>query len=221
MLIHEDAAVDGAEGAEGVRGEERLCGGVVGHHDFRPVDHGGGHEAEGVAAGLQHLAFLDDLAGQGLQLREELVHEGEGLHAADQGGAGIQLRDGGQRGAVVGLHVQDDDIVERAPGEGGGEILQELVGDGDVRGVEEHGLLIRHEIAVVGDPVGQREEILKAGNAAVAGPDPERIRGHLSVILHVCELLSWREPLGFTILYYTLTGQRYKKKRKLPASVLI
>ena len=130
------------------------------------------HKAEAVLSGLQHVAFLDHLPLYVRQLREELLHEIEGLCAAHDGDIGIQTQHIAQLGAVIRLHVQHHQIVGLLPVQSCLQILQILICDGDIRCVKHGDFLVHHHIVVVGDAAGQREQILKARKAPVARADP-------------------------------------------------
>ena len=83
---------------------------------------------------------------------------------------------------MVGLHVKDHEIVRCLAFQRGLEILKILVRDRDVCGVEQDGLLVLDDIAVVCDAVRQREQVLKQRESPVASADPEDIlRGLVNV----------------------------------------
>ena len=63
-----------AELAESISAEQDFVCIVIGHDDFRPVDHGGGDEVQGVMAQGQSVAFLDDDAAVSIVGAEELLH---------------------------------------------------------------------------------------------------------------------------------------------------
>ena len=145
-LVGEDAAVERAEGAEGVRGEEYLVGLVVGHHDLGPVDHRGHDEGELVAAGGEAVALLDEVQPLGEVGGEEAREHVADLGVADYLRLGVAqgyVLDGG---GVVGLHVGDDQVVEFAPSQLVGDVVEEVVGHGLVDRVEEDGLLVQDEV---------------------------------------------------------------------------
>ena len=148
-LVGEDAAAHGTEGAEGVSREERTRELVVGDHDLGPVDHRGADELEGVAPEAEGVPLLDlDGARLGVEV-EELPHELEGLGGPHQPQLGVAPHKVGDDGAVVGLHVVDDHVVEVAPAQGEVEVLPELRGHRFVHAVQEAGLLVEDEVVVV------------------------------------------------------------------------
>ena len=110
-LVGEDRAVERAENTEGVRGEERVRGFVVGHHDLRPVNHRSHIERKLVRARGERVALLDELhapCGAGAEKLRD--HHGRFVVAYDRRFrvAQQQLR---KRGGVVRLHVVHDQII--------------------------------------------------------------------------------------------------------------
>ena len=184
-LVGEQRAVEGAEGAEGVGGEEDLLAHIVGDHDLGPVDHGGGHEGEGVAAGAEGVALVDQVqAAADVEVKELLHHFGD-LLVADDGHVGIAQHQLRQGGGVVHLHVLHDDIVQLAAAEHVGHVLQILAGGGGVHRVEHDGLVVQQDIGVVGNALGDLVDALEQGQAAVIGADPVQIAGYIADTIHV------------------------------------
>ena len=185
MLIREDAAVNSAPGTESVRGENSLVDIIIRQQDFGPVDHGSRYKADVMLAGVKDGTLLQDLAGHILQFREELFRELQRLHAACQCYIGEKRYDPGDLGAVVGLHVENNKIIQLPAFHGSGQVLKELAGDGGVGRIKKNSLLIEQQIAVIGNAVGEWEQILKTGDAPVAGADPQNILRDLLCIDHV------------------------------------
>ncbi len=112
-LVGKELAVQGPEGAEGVGGKEGAVGGVEGHHSLRPMDHGGLHEGDRVLAEGVGIALPDLNELVAVHMKTELPHEHEGLGGGDNlslGPADENLLDGR---AVVGLHVVDQQVIQR------------------------------------------------------------------------------------------------------------
>ena len=129
ILIGKEVAVERAEGAEGVRGEERAGGDVEAHHDLGPVDHRRHDEREGVLAKAHRVALFHE-DGAGVDVKGEVVFDHLGdLFVADDLRVGIAQHGVCQRLGVVGLHVVNDDVVERTAVQGIGHVLKELTGD--------------------------------------------------------------------------------------------
>ena len=184
-LVGEDAAVERAEGAEGVGGEEYLVGGVVGHHDLRPVHHRGHDEGEAVAAGAEGVALLDQMYAVGEVGGEEAREHVAYLCVADNFGLGIAQGDVLDGGGVVGLHVGDYQVVELAAAQDVGHVVEEVVRHGLVNRVEEYGLLVEYEIGVVGDAVGHAVDALEQGEPAVICADPCHVVGYTLCAVHL------------------------------------
>ena len=171
-LIGKDAAVERAEGAEGVGGEEGLGGDLIAHHDLRPVHHGGHDEGELHLARGEHVALLHDLhAACGLEV-EVLAQHDLDLAVADDGGFGIAAHQIAHGGGMVGLHVVDHEVVQLAAAQHVFQVLEELAADGAIHGVHHQRLFIVDEVAVVGHAGGDGIDVLKQGQAAVLAADP-------------------------------------------------
>ena len=183
-LVVEQGAVHRAEGAEGVGGEQDLLALLIADHHLGPVDHGGGVEAQGVLAQLQGVALLDH---QGVAVHVEVVElanhlEGFGVaHNLQVGIVGQQHLNGG---AVVGLHVVDDEVIQGLVPQRGPHVLDELQRDGGVHRVQQSGFLVQNDVGVVRHPPGDGEEVLKQGQAAVAAAHPNDRVADVSCIDH-------------------------------------
>ena len=175
IFIGKQPAVERAEGAESIRGEEHLVRHIVGHHRFRPVNHRGHDEGEGMAAGAQRVALLDDeRAAVNLKV-EELTDHDDGLCVAHHRHLRMAQHQLGQRRRVVGLHVVDDYIVEHFAVQRVLQIFKEQAADGGVYRVHQHGLLILHEVGVVRNAARDREHVFKQSQTAVAAAHPDQI----------------------------------------------
>ena len=183
-LVGEDAAVERAEGAEGVGGEEYLVRRVVGHHDLGPVDHRGHDEGEVVPPGAERVALGDDVQPRVEPGVEEVLEHRLYLGVADDGGLGVLLRHVGYGRGVVGLHVGDDQVVELAAAQLVGEVFEEVVADRLVDGIEQNGLLVFDEVGVIGHAVGHAVDALKEGKAPVVSADPDHIVGYALGAIH-------------------------------------
>ena len=111
-FIRPNAAAERPEGAEGVRREERTRRKIEAHHDLRPMHHGRKDELEGVPARRELVALLDEplLPRAAAVIFEHSVY----LLIADDHSFGMAQEHLGERRGMVGLHVMDDDVVERS-----------------------------------------------------------------------------------------------------------
>ena len=183
-LVVEEAAVQRAEGAEGVGGEEDLVGEVIGHHDLGPVDHGGHDEGEIVLAGGEGVALLHQDGALGEIAAQKLLHHGLDLGVADDLGLGIAAQQQLLGGGVVRLHVLHHQVVQLPPVQGVGHVFQKDAVHGLVHRVEEDGLLIEKQIGVIGDAVGHAVDALEAGQTPVVRADPDQVVGDFSCAVH-------------------------------------
>ena len=161
LCIH-NAAVQGAETAEGIAREEHILLALAvaqGHHGLGPVHHRGEHEAQRVAAQLQGVAVLH------LHLVAvnaiEALHHAKGLLVADDLHVGIIFLDQGQRAAVVGLHVVDHQIVDRTVAYHLLYILNVRHEEVHLHSVDEAHLLVVYQVRVITDAIGQGPQALE------------------------------------------------------------
>ncbi len=157
------------------------------------MDHRSADEGEGVLSGRQGIALLDHELLLILQLREELIQEGEGLHAADQRDVGEGTNDVGDLRAVIRLHVQDHQVLGLSAGKHRIEILPVLLRDGDIGGIKQGDLLIEDHVAVVGDAVREREQVFKEFKSAVGRADPDGILCNLTCKNHSVTSKKYKE----------------------------
>ena len=80
--------------------------------------------------------------------------------------------------------MQNHKIVRLLLSENRMKIFQILICNADVRSVEERDLLIKNNIAVIGNAVRQREKILEQGKTAIASANPDGIFGNKFGIFH-------------------------------------
>ena len=182
------------------------------------MDHGGGVEAQGVAAQLQDVPLLDH---QGVAVHVEVVEladhlEGFGVaHNLQVGIVGQQHLDGG---AVVGLHVVDDEVIQGPVSQGSPHVLEELQGNGGIHRVQQGGLLIQNHIGVVGDPPGDGKQVFKQGQAAVAAAHPDNGVADISRVDHGILLLSKHQGSEWTEREGSFSRHRQPKEAPgLPA----
>ena len=183
-LVIENIACQRTERAECVRREQDLVFFVVGDHDFRPVYHRRENEMQGMLAGGELVAFLDDERAVGnievVELREHLRR----LCGADQLGLRVAAHDRVDHRAVVRLHMLHDHVIERAAVQRVDNVFDILAADGLVRRIHQHGLVIEQDIAVVGHTARNREKVFKSAQAAVAAANINEIFLDLSGTVH-------------------------------------
>ena len=183
-LVGKEGAVQRAEGAEGVRGEERTVCGVEGNKNLRPVHHRGGEEGEGMLPEAQGRAFLDLDALMVAGGEAELLHHREGLRGGNHLHLRIAQQDFLDGSAVIRLHVVDHQIVERTAREDVIEIFQQLAAGGPVHRIEQDSLFIRQHISVVRDPTRNRVDVFKEVETVIVRANPEEILCNLAYIVH-------------------------------------
>ena len=149
------------------------------------MDHGRGHELQGVTPGAQGIALLDDVNVAVKLIAEELAHHVLRHSAAVDLQIGPQEQQILQLSRVVGLHMVHHHAVQRTTIQGMEQILPELAADGTVHRVEEDGFLIRQQIAVEGNAIGDVEHALKHGKAPAIGADPRVVIVDLSRAIHL------------------------------------
>ena len=165
-LVGEDIAVKRAEGAEGIGREKNPVRGVVADHGLGPMHHGRHHKGKGVLPGAQGIHLLDngdaivDVEGEVVLDHRLCLGVGVDLHI------GIAQHQLAHCGAVFRLHVVDHQIIQR------------------FAGVEQHGLLVQHQIGIVGNAVRDGVDVLKQRQATVAAAHPVHILCDLLYAMH-------------------------------------
>ena len=189
-LIGKQRPVQCAEAAEGVRRQQQLVRLVVGHHHLRPVDHGRRHKAQGMPAGAEGIPLLDDGDAPRHLRAEELPHHGLGHGAAHELRLGIVLGQIRQLRRVIRLHVVYHDVVQLPSCQRVGQILPERAAHHAVHAVEQHGLLVRQQVAVEADTVRHAEHTFKQRQTPAVGADPCIIIIDFSRTIHIFIILS-------------------------------
>jgi len=82
-LVGKQLAVQRAEGAEGVGGEQHAVGEVEGHHGLRPMHHRCAHKGDGVPAEGEGVPLLHLDALVVVHVEAELPHEHKGFFVGD------------------------------------------------------------------------------------------------------------------------------------------
>ena len=159
---------------------------VIAHHDLGPVYHGRHDKAQLMAAQLQHVAFLDDMkSAVKIHAAEELAQHLVHLGIADDFNIGIVNQKSLYSIGVVRLKMGDHQIIQLSSVECVCNIFKECLVDSLIHRVKKRGLFIQHQIGVVGHPIGNPVNPLKASQTAVISTYPNKIFLYLSCALHL------------------------------------
>ena len=169
------------------------------------MDHGGEDELELVGAEGEGVAVLHLVKAGGQAV--EAGHHVEGLLIADNLDIGIELAQQGQRAAVVGLHVVDDDVVDGTVADDLADVLEEGHEEVDLDSVDEADFLVVDEVGVIAHAVGEGPKALEERLVAVVDADVVDFAGDFFHIVGViygldgqCGVIgggaSWRRSRG-------------------------
>ena len=98
--------------------------------------------------------------------------------------------------AALNVKMADDQIIQRAAGQQGGEVLQPGLGHGGIHRIQQQSLFVQDQVGVVADAPGNGKEILKQGQAAVTAAQPIGIGCNEMHIFHGEYLLSFYKQNG-------------------------
>ena len=183
-LVGKEPPVQGAEGAEGVGGEEDLFRLVIGHHHLRPVDHGGHDEAQLMPAHGEAVPLLHLMQPVAEVQGEKLGQHGPDLGVADDLRLRIAQGKGLHRGGVVRLHVGNDQIVQSPSRQRMLQIFKEGGGHRLVHRVKQNRFFVQQQIGIIGNAVGHAVNALEAGQPSVVGTYPDQIVQNFSCAVH-------------------------------------
>ena len=163
---------DGAEHAESVGAEQYLIRNIVGHDNFRPVNHRRFDKREDVLAQLELVAFLDFYIAARHGFAEELFEQLKGLSLSDNFCFRMffQQRDG--RAGMVRFHMLQNEIIQFAAFEQIFYVFNEFVAAALVHRVDNAGHFVVDEIGVVRNAFGNRENPFKNFGAEIVAPHP-------------------------------------------------
>ena len=133
---------------------------------------------------------------------EKLLYHLEGLCIGYDECGGIPPEHLIDQGAVVRLHMVDDEIVELPPGEGVFHIFKVLAPDGLIATVEKRSLLIQDEIGIVAYAAVQRKEVLEEMKPPVLHADID------DVICYISGRMHFESPLRRFKLILTHAAER-------------
>ena len=142
-----NAAVDGAERAEGVAREERAGLGTPCHHRFGPVYHRRHVERERFRAERYAVALLD-FERPGVDAVESLEHL-QRLGVAHDLDVGVEHAQCAHGRRVVGFHVVDDQVVDLAVADGLADVLCQTAAEALFDGIYQCDLLVGNQIGIV------------------------------------------------------------------------
>ena len=183
-LVGIEVAVQRAEGAKGIGGEERFGRCVVADHGLWPVNDRRHDEGEGMPSCAERVHLLDDHSAAVDVEGEKIPDHRDGLGVADDLDLRVAQHQILQNGAVIRLHVIDDHIIELPAIQNVRNVLEKQIGDGAVHGIEQNGLFIQQQIGVVAHAVRDGVNVLKKGESAVASADPVEIVRHFLDTVH-------------------------------------
>ena len=173
----------GAETAEGIGGEEQPVLFVIGDHDLGPVDHGGHHETEGMAAERERVAFLN---GQRTAFQRDAFEELR--KHLERGGRGYE-RDGrigfqhpGDKGGMVGLHMVDHQVIRLAVSERFGQVGLPGFALAGVGRIEHGDFPVEDHIGIVGHSFGN--VVLALEQVEVEVVDADKFDGGGDILGH-------------------------------------
>ena len=183
-LVGEQRAVQGAEGAEGVRRQQQLVRLVIGHQHLRPVDHRRGHKVQGVPPGAEGVPLLHHADAPLVPGAEELGQHILGGGGAHHGGLRVPHQQVPDIGGVVRLHVLHHQVIQGPAIEPVGHVFQKYPAHGGIGGVKQHRFPVGQQIAVEGYAPGHVIDPLEHSQTASVGPHPGIIVIDLSCAEH-------------------------------------
>ena len=184
-LVGKEAAVEGAEGAEGIGGEEDLVRLVIAHHDLGPVNHGGHKEGKFMPAGGEDTPLFHQVNPVGqVQPPEKLTQHGFDLVVAEDAGLRMAQQQALHCGGMVRLHMGDDQVIQGPAAQGVLQILKEGLINRLVYGIKQDGFLVQQQVGIVGNTVRNAIHALETGQAAVVSAHPNQIVRYFSGAVH-------------------------------------
>ena len=115
---------------------------------------------------------------------EKLADHGDGFRAGHHLGLGVGAEHRSQGGAVVRLHVVDNNVVQGPALKGMLQVLVEMRPHGAVRRVQQDGLLVPDQIGVVADAPGDGEHVFKQAQPPVGPADEQDVGCNIAHVMH-------------------------------------
>ena len=199
--------MDRTECPEGIRRKEDFVCLIIGKCHFRPVDHRCLDEAELVHAKIQHHLFVRKDGAIFERYMEELLEHFDRLRRSDDLRLGMCLCECQKRTAVIRLHVIDDDVVKRTAFQKVRKVIHENVPACIVDPIQDTGLFIIDKVGVIGNPLRERYQIIKARRHEIVCADPVNAVRHFLFIVH-----HNKTPLEIRIYmyHYSIHGKKAK-----------
>ena len=202
-FIVEDTAVERAEAAEGIAGEEDAIGRIIGHHRLGPMHHGREMKTQLMLAQIERIAIVDDV--NILRDAVEFFEKTDGLLVADDREVRKVIEQQAHRTGVIRLHVVDDEIVDRTLSQRLQDLHAKVIEGGVLDRIDERDLVVADDGAVVGDAARQGPQTLEEVGIAIVDADPKDRVGDRYRPVH--------SPPCVSRAYQTLSGDRVKRRR--------
>ena len=145
---------------------------VIGHDDFRPMDHRRFDELQGMFTQSQLVPFLDGDIAVRHGMTEELFKELEGLRLADNLGVRIFFQESQSRAGMVRFHMLEDEVVQFTAFEQVFDVFQEFVTARFIHGIDDTSLFVIDEIGIVRNAFGNRENPFKQFRTEIVAAHP-------------------------------------------------
>ena len=141
---------------------------------------------------------------------EELLEHFDRLRRSDDLRLGMCLCERQKRTAVIRLHVIDDDVIKRTTLQKIRNVIHENVPACIVDPIQNAGLFIVDQVAIIGNPLRERYQIIKAGRHEIVRADPVNAVRHFLFIVH-----HNKTPLenGIYVFIIAFVGRRLKAQR--------
>ena len=141
--------VQRAELAERVRGKQHLVRAVIGHNDFRPVNHRGRDELQGMGAQFQRIALTGHNPLFGEIIPVEVLHHRKRLGRSDNLRLRVFFRKSEDIGGMVRFHVLDNQVIRLPAFQRFREIVQPFRSEMPVHAVHHGNLPVQDYIGII------------------------------------------------------------------------
>ena len=148
-------------------------------------------EALGIA-----LFYLDQLVA--VDVEAKLAHKHERFFSRNHLDRRVADQNFLNRSAVVGLHMVDDQIIQRTAVQQVLDVLQQLAAGRPVHSVEQNSLLIQQQVSVIGYAARDGMDIFKQGKAMVVRTDPIDIVRYIAYAVHTVSSFSGQASINMS-----------------------